>query len=193
MVIIGADVSGNTTGGGQSRHVAIVVGTEESVNKIHRKIGVAKIHMSHLSDSKKQKVFRELKFNDDDLLGLCLNVERQKTIDCIIDNVRQAPINKEKSRIHRHFDHLLWRAIRDKVESFAYLRHYEIEDIVMQCDSDMIKTGENWKMKTAIEGKAHEIADAVAWCNERNKPIKHCLNIDLANKLLREMRHDLLN
>jgi len=32
VVIIGADVSGNTSGGGQSRHVAIVPGAEESIS-----------------------------------------------------------------------------------------------------------------------------------------------------------------
>ena len=37
VVIIGADVSGNITGGGQSRHIAVVIGTEESINKIYQK------------------------------------------------------------------------------------------------------------------------------------------------------------
>ena len=91
VVIIGADVSGNITGDGQSRHIAVVIGTEESVNKIYQKIGLVRIHMSSLSRSKRQNIFQELKFDNDDLLGMCLNVERQKTIDYIVCNAKLHP------------------------------------------------------------------------------------------------------
>ena len=37
VVIIGADVSGNITGGGQSRHIAVVIGTEEALTKSTKK------------------------------------------------------------------------------------------------------------------------------------------------------------
>ena len=192
VVIIGADVSGNITGDGQSRHIAVVIGTEESINKIYQKIDLARIHMSSLSRSKRQNVFQELKFDNGDLLGMCLNVERQKTIDYIVCNAKLRPKNKPKSRIQKHFDYLLLQMIRDKIESFAFPRNCEIQDIVMQCDSDMILTGKNWGMSTVYGGQAYEIADAVAWCNERGQSIKRCLNIDLAARLRTEMSDDLL-
>ncbi len=192
MVIIGADVSGNITGDGQSRHIAVVIGTEESISKIYQKIGLTRIHMSSLSSSKRQKIFQELKFGNDDLLGMCLNVERQKIIDHIVCNTKLRPKNKPKFKIQKHFDYLLLKMIRDKIEYFAFPRNCEIRDIVMQCDSDMNLTGKNWGMSTVYGGQAYEIADAIAWCNERGQSIKRCLNIDLAARLHTEMSDDLL-
>ena len=192
VVIIGADVSGNITGGGQSRHIAVVIGTEESINKIYQKIGLAEIHMSSLSRSKRQNIFQELKFDNGDLLGMYLNVERQKTVDYIVCNAKLHPKNKPKFGIQKHFDYLLLQMIRDKIESFAFPRNCEIQDIVMQYDSDMILTGKNRGTGTVCGGQAYEIADAVAWCNERGQSIKRCLSIDLAAKLRTEMSDDLL-
>ena len=162
VVIIGADVSGNITGGGQSRHIAVVIGTEESINKIYQKIGLAEIHMSSLSRSKRQNIFQELKFDNGDLLGMCLNVERQKTVDYIVCNAKLHPKNKPKFGIQKHFDYLLLQMIRDKIESFAFPRNCEIQDIVMQYDSDMILTGKNRGTGTVCGGQAYEIADAVS-------------------------------
>ena len=192
MVIMGADVSGNTADYGQSKYIAIIMGTEKSINKIYQKIGLAKIHMVSLPDSKRQKVFRGLKFNNEDLLGLCLNVERQKTINYIVYNTKLDPKNKPKDKIQKHFDYLLLRAIRSKIESFVFPRNCEIKDVVMQCDSDMNRTGKNWSMRAINKGQAYEIADAVAWCNSHGKSIKQCVEIDLADTLRKEMKHDLL-
>ena len=55
-------------------------------------------------------------------------------------------------------------------------------------DPDRKKLG----MSTVYGGQAYEIADAVAWCNERGQSIKQCPNIDLATRLRTEMSDDLL-
>jgi len=191
VIIIGADVSGNLSGGGQSRHIAIVLGTEESVNRTYRKIGVHAIHMVSMSHAKRQQVFQNLAFGDRDLVGLCLNVERQKAIDAVTNDPRFVSRHMSKSRIHKQFDYLLFRKIRDIVEPFAYERGCEIKDIVMQCDSDMSKTGVNWRMRTADGGRAYDLADAVAWCNEHGRRLRHCREIDLAGKLRGEMMQGL--
>lgn len=56
MIIGGADLSGNTIGGGQHRYIAIVIGKEESINRIHSKIGLAEIHMVRLDARQKSTV-----------------------------------------------------------------------------------------------------------------------------------------
>ena len=45
MLLAGSDVSGNTRGNGQVRHIAFVLGTEESINSLHNDIGIVDIHM----------------------------------------------------------------------------------------------------------------------------------------------------
>jgi len=192
VVIIGADVSGNTSGGCQSRHIAIVLGTEESISRTYRKIGVRAIHMVSMNDTQRQQVFQNLAFGGSDLVGLCLNVERQKTIDAVFQDPRFIQRSMPKHRLHQHFDYLLFRKIRDIVEPFAYERRREIRDIVMQCDPDMSKTGANWRMRTADGGRAYELADAVAWCNEHGRRLKHCREMDLAGRLREEMILDFL-
>jgi len=102
------------------------------------------------------------------------------------------PRSVPKPRLYKHFDYLLFRKIRDIVEPFAYERGYEIKDIVMQCDSDMSKTGTNWMMRTAYGGKAYDLADAVAWCNEHGRRLRHCREMDLTDKLREEMILDFL-
>jgi len=191
VVIIGADVSGNTSGGGQSRHIAIVLGTEESVNRTYRKIGLREIHMVSMDHTKRQHVFQNLAFGGRDLVGLCLNVERQKTIDAVINDPRFVSRRMSKSRVHKQFDYLLLRKIRHIIETFAYARGCEIKDIVMQCDPDMSKTGANWRVRTADGGRAYELADAVAWCNEHGRRLKHCREMNLAGKLSVEMMQGL--
>ena len=95
-------------------------------------------------------------------------------------------------KMYKHFDYLLIKEIRDIVEQFAFFRRCELKEIIMQCDSDMAKTGTNWKMCIAKEGKAYEIADAIAWCNRCSATIKQCKELDLAKKLRIDMQRDLL-
>ena len=191
IIVIGTDVAGNIYDG-QSRYIAIIIGTEESINNTYNKIEITKIHMASLSKKKKQHVIQNLKFKNNDLLALCLHVKRQKIIDYIYNNDKLQPKYKPKFKIQQHFDYLLLRKIRSKIEFFANARNQEIKDITMQCDSDMNKTGGNWGMKVAAKGKAYEMADAIAWCNERKKQIDFCLDMDLAQMLKEEMENDLL-
>ena len=189
---MGADISGSIKRNSQAKYIAIVLGTKESINRIYQKIGLSEIHMSLINNSQKQKVFQNLIFNNNDLIGICLTVERQNTIDLILNNPKFNSRSISKLKLQKHFDYLLLKKIRNIIESFSIPRKYELKDIVMQCDPDMSKTGINWNMKTSHKGKAYEIADAVAWCNGHGKEIKFCKEIDISNTLQKEMKHDML-
>lgn len=192
MLIAGADVSGNTRGDGQSRHIAFVLGTPESINRLHNQIGLREIHMVDLDESKRKQVLENLEFTENDIIAWCLNVERQKIIDYITTHEKINPKNKQKSRIQKHFDYCLLQYVKDSIEQFTYSKNFQLSDICVQCDSDMDKTALNWKMQTSYKGKAYEIADAIAWCNEHGKKIKQCVEIDLRDKLRQQMEYDLL-
>lgn len=192
MLLLGADVSGNLTGDGQSRHIGLVLGTEENVNRMYRNLGLSKkIHMVAMSKLQRKTVFQNLEFNDK-LLGLCLNVEKQKTISSIINDPKFNPLTTPKSRLQKHFDYLVLKSIRPIIAPFLVSHGCEISDVIMQCDSDMVKTGRNWQMETSDRGRAYEIADVVAWFNGHSNPIKSCQEINLVYELLMQMRLDFL-
>ena len=191
-IIVGADVSGNVCPRGQAMYIALVFGTPESIEKSYRRIGIPSIHMSLLGKSKRRIIIQNLDLSDKDLVVVCLHVQKQGIIEEILSDPRFQARNMPKVKLYRHFDYLLFRKIRDTIESFAFPRRCDLDDIIMQCDSDMVRTGTNWKMHTVDRGKAYEIADVVAWCNMHDIQINQCKDIDLASQIRMEMRHDLL-
>lgn len=191
-VIIGTDVSGNVRPGGQAMYIALVFGTPDSIARAYHKIGVSGIHMSLFSKSKRRKVLQNLDLNKVDLVVACLHVQRQRIIDEMLSDPRFKTKNTPRAKPYKHFDYLVFRKIRNMVELFAFPRKCDLEDIVMQCDSDMVRTGLNWRMSTAEGGQAYEIADVIAWCNAHDIKINRCKEIDLAGEIRTEMRHDLL-
>ena len=49
MLVGGADASGSGADG-QQNHVALIVGKEDSINRIYNKIGIRPIHMRTMSN-----------------------------------------------------------------------------------------------------------------------------------------------
>lgn len=192
MIIGGADVSGNTVGGGQHRYIAIVIGKEESINRIHNKIGLKEIHMVRLDAQQKLTVKQNLDFRSDEILVLCIEVERQHIIDLIFSHARLHPRTRSRQSIQQRFDHLLLDLIKKRMETFAFGHGSALTDIVIQCESDMELTVKNWKMPSARRGKAYEISDAVAHFNEKGTKLKRCIELDLRDELRSRMEYDFL-
>ena len=191
-IIVGADVSGNVCTGGQVMYIALVFGTLESIDKTYQKIGIPSIHMSLLNKSKRQIIIQNLDLSDKDLTAVCLHVQKQNIVEEILSDPRFQARNTSKVKLYKHFDYLLFRKIRDTIESFVFPRKCDLGDVVMQCDSDMVRTGTNWKIRTVDRGKAYEIADIIAWCNMRKIRINQCKDLDLASQIRIEIRHDVL-
>ena len=55
MLLGGADISG-TERSGPDNHAALIIGKEESINRIHNAIGIEQIHMSRLRAKKRTQV-----------------------------------------------------------------------------------------------------------------------------------------
>lgn len=191
-VIMGADVSGIALPRGQVEYIALVLGTPDSIEKVHQKIGMSSIHMSLLTKSKRRRVVQNVDLGDKDVFAMCLHVQKQEIVEGIQSNPRFRSKNPPKIKIYRHFDYLMFKKIRRLVESFVFPRKSDLKDVIMQCDPDMVKTGTYWNMNIEKGGKAYEIADVIAWCNTHNIKISQCKEIDLADKIRTDMQHDLL-
>ena len=112
MLVAGTDVSGNTVGGGQHRHISFLIGSEDSINKLYKDINLKEIHMVRLSEPIRQHVQQKLDFRGSDILAWCFHVEKQHTVDYISRHERLHPKTRPKESIFRHFDYLLLQQFR---------------------------------------------------------------------------------
>ena len=61
MLVGGADVSGSEADG-QQNHVALVVGKEDTINKIYKNVGISPLHISEMSERQRRQVLDNLAF-----------------------------------------------------------------------------------------------------------------------------------
>lgn len=190
MIIAGSDASGNEIDG-QHRYIAFVIGHEESINALHKEIGIKEIHMMRLDDVDKKQVVQNLDFKRYGIKAWCFHVGKQRTIDSIYEHVKIHPKNKRKDKIYQNFDYHLFNYFKPEVEKLTLGNSMEFSDLIVQCDSDMINSVKFWKMRSVIRGKAYELSDAVAWCNEHNRTLKGCQEMDLMDEIFSKMSYDL--
>lgn len=187
---MGTDVSGHVGTNRHAMYISFVLGTDESINRAYKRLGVKNIHMSQLSQTKRDKIIKRLS-PDTGIVVVCAYVEKQRTINLITSDPK-FDRHRNKSIVHRHFNHLLWRFMRETIEQFAADHRCEVHDISAQCDNDMLDVMRQWRVKTSYKGKAHEIADIVGWCNSHHIPINMCREIDLQEAILNGLRRDLI-
>ena len=59
-------------------------------------------------------------------------------------------------------------------------------------DADMRNTIKNWNINDRCKGRAYELADAVAWFNQKGIRIQNCKVIDLRGAIMKNMERYLL-
>lgn len=148
--------------------------------------------MSEMSELQRELVYRNLNLKFNDILVWCFHVQRQHIEDYFIHHNRLKNPKLPIISIHKNFDHHLLRSIKNELENFVFPYRQEFSDVIIQTDSDMVHTVKQWKMKRVDEGKAFEIADAIAWFNQRHIPIKDCKEMDLRDYIKSAMEYDLL-
>ena len=192
MLIGGADASGDRRTEGERNYLALLIGTEERIKKIHKDIGIDRIHMSELSESQRQRVHNNLDFNHDDIQVWCFHVQKQHLVEYMLNHPKLIYLKKPKLNIHKNFDRHLLNLFRDDLERFVFARKHEFSDITIQIDADMKDTIQYWRMKREYKGIAHELADAVSWFNQKQIHVDRCEERDFREQLKSLMEHDLL-
>lgn len=148
--------------------------------------------MVRLTEQMRQNVKQKLDFTGNNILAWCFYVEKQNTVDYIYKHERLHPANRPKKSIYRHFDYLLLQEFKDKIENMCYSYKIGVDELTVECDPDMLYTIKNWKMKYKTGGKAYEIADAIAYFNEKGHKIKGCIDMDLRETIRKQMEYGLL-
>lgn len=191
MLVAGADVSGDEKKG-QARYVAFIVGREEDINSQHNYLGIKEIHMIRLDHMERKQVIEGLDFRRYNLKAWCFYVDRQQTVDTISNHPKLHPKNRRREKIQKSFDsHFLYQ-FREDLENLTFKHSVSLNDLSVDCDNDMSLTVKNWRMKRSSMGKAFQLADAVAWCNEHEQKLQGVEEVSLRDAIYKAMSKDLL-
>ena len=190
MLLGGADISG-TERNGLDNHAALIIGKEEAINRIHNAIGIEHIHMSRLGAKKRTQVLENLDLSADEIGAWCFHIDRQR-IEGSVCGLISGQRRKPPTNIHRSFDAYWLQLFVRELADFAARLGADLSDIIVEADADMRPTMKRWNINTRRVGRAHELSDAIAWCNRRGVKIPNCRIMDLRDDLETAMRRDLL-
>lgn len=191
MLIGGADVSGSEADG-QQNHAALVVGKKDVINRIYNSIGISPIHMSEMSERRRRRVYDRLDFSSSGVVVWCFHVNRHHAVNGMKERVASGKKRKPKINIHRSFDSYWFQLFADKLADFAANFRADLSDIAIEADADMLPTVKNWNINDRYKGKAYELADAVAWFNQKGIKVQNCMVMDLRDAIMSSMEHHLL-
>lgn len=191
MLIGGADVSGSKADG-QQNHVALVVGKEDVINRIYNNIGVSPIHMSRISERQRQQVRKNLDLSTSGIIVWCFHVNRHRMVSSMKERAASGKKRRPKTNIHKSFDSYWFQLFKGELTSFAAGFRAGLSDIVIEADADMRNTIENWNINDRYKGRAYELADAVAWFNQKGIRIQNCKIVDLREEIIKNMEYYLL-
>jgi len=192
MIVAGTDVSGYDSHEGQHKIISIVIGPEEDIGELHGNIGIKKIHMKDLKRTKRDKVKKSMTFKSDRILGLSLVVGKNRIVHGIHENQKTKERFASIGAIFAYFDHLLLEKIRPEIDEFLNKFDASFKEIQFQCDTDMHHTLKNWKARTGGEGKAHELADGLAYLCRAGYAVPYCQRHDFEGEIEKQMRRELI-
>lgn len=187
MLLAGTDINGDNDNG-HFRYVAIVIGTDTAINALFNKIGLKTVEMKKLKKHQRRRVAKNMNFNGNGLLALCLKIDRQKLIEYFTTHPHSKAKFIKKKSVYRFFDDVLLTLIRNRIDGFCQHHGTRITKLNFQCDSDMSTTVHNWGLADSRGGKAYEFADAVSFCYEHKwTPVKGCKYFDYSDKIKQTM------
>ena len=178
--------------GSQHNHAALIIGKEDEISRIYNNIGISPIHMSEITEQKRQHVYGNLDFSSNEIRVWCFHISRRQIENDIQERLRTRNSRKSRISIHKNFDTHWFRLFRNDLETFAAKLRTELSEIVIEADSDMVPTLKNWNINSTYKGKAYELSDAVAWFNQKGARLEQCKIMDLRTNIEELMKHSLL-
>lgn len=192
MVLAGIDVAGFDDKRGQRKVIALVIGTNAAINTLWNSIGLKKIHMRDLKKPKRNIVKKRLIFKSADILGISLIVGKNRIVHEIHENHKKGDRFASIGAIYDYFDYVLLEKIQPKIEHFLSRYSLHLKDIQFQTDADMKDTLRLWKLTAIKEGKAHELADGLAFLCKNGHNVSGCLKLDLEAELEAKLKAELI-
>lgn len=185
-MLAGMDVSGDSESGNH-KFMAIVIGTDEGVEALARRLGSKPIHMSSArSRDEKNSIVGKTEFDRKNLMGLCLRLEKKQTFSKLREHSKKHRFTNRR-KLSRTYHALMWSLLRDRVEQFLQPHNYEVHRLDVQCDSDCRNFVTDCGWRSAKPGPAHALADVLAWGNSHGREPKGTVRLDLSDILYAQM------
>ena len=181
-LVAAMDVSGDQYSGNH-KFLAVVIGTEEKINAIVKNLGNNKIHMSMIkSKSIKDRIISEVVFDGKESIAFCLRIDMKHILEPV-KSKRTTRRRTGQSRMYRIYYRAVIYLIRRHIENFLASHHYAIHDIYFQCDDDCRNMIKYNGLKHDRPGSAHDLADIVAWANNRCTEPEGVVSINLTEEI----------
>ena len=185
-MLAGVDASGDHESG-NLKFMAIVIGTNEGVNALARRLGSKSIHMSDIRNpDEKNRIIGKTEFDRKNLLGLCLRLEKKRTLSKLQGNSKKQRFANRK-KMSRTYHALMWRLLRDHMEQFLQPHNYEVHRLDVQCDSDCRNFVTDCGWRSTEPGLAHMLADVLTWGNSHGRELKGTISLDFSDSLYAQM------
>lgn len=186
MLLGGVDVSGRP-GIGNYKFMSIVIGTDEKIRTMIKRVGMGLIHMNTIHDKKvREGIISKLNFDGKECIAFCYRLDLDTTI-------RHARSRRTKNiRTDRMFTacyYVIWMHIQDQIKAFLQSHRCDIHNVVFQCDGDSEIFLKTVGLKRAYKGQAHSLSDAVAWANNNGKEPRGVISQNLTKVIDRQVRN----
>lgn len=181
----GVDIShGNSK---DDEYMAVVIGMSESVEAALRDCGGDNIHMSMVRPRNiRRNIISALRIDKRDMLVFCIRRDA-RLVDDIYRTQRAKRRNVLKGKIHNYVDRKTFMNIRPIIVDYLAARRCSLPDVIFQCDADCIRFLKQNGLRNSYKGRAHVIADIVAWANSHGLAPDGVIEIDLAKSLRGEV------
>lgn len=180
MLVAGIDYSGDPETG--SKFLGIVIGTQDAVNSVMKRLGPGPPHVSKITNKKRRtEILSRLRFDGDTIIAICIRSDA----DLIVGRLRKMKSGRRHQTKHIMItcDHSLYRELRDIAAPFFRKHHHDVHKVVFQCDSDCANFAKANGLARDKPGYAHRLADMVAWSNTRNMEPAGVKAVDLRTAL----------
>ncbi len=172
---------------GNDKFLAIVIGTEESIDSTVKRLGSNTIHMHMVKDKKtKDDIISKLIFDGENCIALCIRID--KTL--LLKKIKGMNYN-DIAKFHVGYNRMLFKYIRPYIENFLIKHNCTIHDVVFQCDGDCVNLAKDIGVKHDMAGNVHMLADIVAWANNRCQEPDGVVPIDVRDAIKSRMMKNL--
>jgi len=160
--------------------MAIIVGKEASINRLHKSLGYNKIHMNQMSKKQRNDVISNMRIDGTDITALCIKTNRD--IGKIANRLNRRRKRISIRKIYYTYNHLLLSSIRNNIDKFLMAHDCHLNEIQIECDSDCIRFVKDAGLHNVEPGIAHELSDIVAWANSHSIQIPRVVELDRFDK-----------
>jgi len=167
MLLAGMDVSGDDKSGNY-KYLAVIIGTEESINRLSDDIGYLPTHISRLGGRKQNEIIGKMVFDGKSRIAFCIYLKRDEIVD-FVKNKRKAKKKRMPiAKIRRTYNYVVMYEVKKFLEKFLLDHNLSITDLLIQCESDCIPFARAGSLKYEYsKAKVYRIADITAYCNNK--------------------------